>query len=276
MKKLSKEEQVDLIRRMRDNDSEAKDMFVTQYQSLVFDHAFKYLSVIETKSRGLYELKDICQEIWLHIFSSIHSYDPEKSSLTTWLYKVCPSACQRLLIKIQRKKNMPTNEDDEMEYVISLDISYQDNDLMLIDTIIDPLGSFENRIIQEFEIYDIIYSVAQYIDTLSHTGQIIYLHQIKGLTLAQSAIVIGCTRQNIDRISKKIEKQLINFFQYKVYKKNDHKESYEFAMKLLSRDSDDDVANNSIFSLASVKACRELLFLTGLYATKELFSISKE
>lgn len=77
-------------------DVTAFEVLFRQYEKLVFKNAY-----LITGSRE--EAEDILQEVFVAVWRSRRTYDPNKSKLTTWLHKITVNKC----LERKRKKKVP-------------------------------------------------------------------------------------------------------------------------------------------------------------------------
>ncbi|MFC2070574.1 RNA polymerase sigma factor [Chloroflexota bacterium] len=69
-------------------DTTAFEVLFRQYEKLVFKTAF-----LITGNRDTAE--DALQEVFVSVWKSRHTYDPNKGKLTTWLYRITVNQCLR-------------------------------------------------------------------------------------------------------------------------------------------------------------------------------------
>lgn len=102
----------DLIKKCKKGNREAFNVLFSRYQSQVFNIAYSMLSDREDAS-------DAAQEVFVKVYRSIQSFN-EKSSFTTWLYRITANTCSDFLRKRQRSGNIMsinsyTDEDKEFD-----------------------------------------------------------------------------------------------------------------------------------------------------------------
>ncbi|MDD4860282.1 MAG: RNA polymerase sigma factor [Dehalococcoidales bacterium] len=76
-------------------DTAAFEAFFRQYQRLVFKNAY-----LVTGSRE--EAEDVLQEVFVSVWKSRRTFNPEKGKLTTWLHRITVNKC----LERQRKKKL--------------------------------------------------------------------------------------------------------------------------------------------------------------------------
>lgn len=88
----------DIIRRCKKGNREAFNKLVEKYQSQVINIAYSMLSDKE-------DAYDAAQEVFIRVYKNIDSFQ-EKSSFTTWLYRITSNICSDILRKRQRNTNV--------------------------------------------------------------------------------------------------------------------------------------------------------------------------
>ncbi len=84
----------EIVKDCKKGDREAFDMLVGMYQSKVINLAYSLLSSRE-------DAYDAAQEVFIRVYRSIDSFR-EKSSLSTWIYRITANICSDMLRKRQR------------------------------------------------------------------------------------------------------------------------------------------------------------------------------
>jgi DNA-binding CsgD family transcriptional regulator len=97
----------------------------------------------------------------------------------------------------------------------------------------------------------------EFLKTLTDIQKIIYLHNVKGLTQAKSAQIIGMSQVQVSRIRNSIYSKILAFADKK--SKLNQRKADQFALTILGSRSDDEIANELKCDLATVKICREIL-----------------
>lgn len=88
----------DLIRKCKKGNREAFNALFSRYQSQVINIAYGMLSDRE-------DACDAAQEVFVKVYKSISSFN-EKSSFSTWLYRITANTCSDFLRKRQRGGNV--------------------------------------------------------------------------------------------------------------------------------------------------------------------------
>jgi RNA polymerase sigma-70 factor (ECF subfamily) len=84
-----------LIRRSQGGDQQAFTALFEQYKNLVFRTAYLMLGNTE-------DAEDALQEVFLQVYRAIDSYQAEKATFTTWLYRITVNHCLN-----RRRRQLP-------------------------------------------------------------------------------------------------------------------------------------------------------------------------
>lgn len=71
----------DLVRRWRDGEEEAFSQIYTRYRRRVFSTAYRIM-------RDAEDARDVTQEVFLKVYRSLPGWDPDRASLSTWLFRL--------------------------------------------------------------------------------------------------------------------------------------------------------------------------------------------
>jgi len=85
----------DLIREWQSGDTEAFASLFRQYEKMVYRTAYLITGDREAA-------KDVLQEVFVSVWKSRRSFNPELAKFTTWLHRITVNRCSR----IRRKKNI--------------------------------------------------------------------------------------------------------------------------------------------------------------------------
>jgi len=78
----------DLIEQWHSGDSDAFEALFRQYEKLVFRTAYLITGDVE-------KARDIMQEVFVSVWKSRHTFNPEKGKFTTWLHRITVNKCSR-------------------------------------------------------------------------------------------------------------------------------------------------------------------------------------
>ena len=90
-------EEKNLIKNLKLQDEDAFKYLVENYKDFVFNTCISIIQNIDDSD-------DISQEVFIQIYRSINNFK-EKSSLSTWIYKITVSKCFEYLRFKKRKKD---------------------------------------------------------------------------------------------------------------------------------------------------------------------------
>ncbi|MCD8391374.1 MAG: sigma-70 family RNA polymerase sigma factor [Firmicutes bacterium] len=88
---------IDVIKRCKNGDRQAFNEIFTQYQTQVVNMSYSLLSNRE-------DALDAAQEVFVRVYRGIGGFK-EKSSFSTWLYRITTNVCSDFLRKRQRSIN---------------------------------------------------------------------------------------------------------------------------------------------------------------------------
>ena len=80
-----KKEQPEWLEKARQNDINAWEKLVKEYESMVYHIAYRMM-------QNEQEAKDISQEIFVKVYRNLSKFD-EKSAFSTWLYRIAVNTC---------------------------------------------------------------------------------------------------------------------------------------------------------------------------------------
>lgn len=127
-----------LIKKIKKRNSRsAADELISNYYKEIYIYVFKQTSDKETSM-------DLTQEIFISMLKSLHSFDENKSSFRTWLYRIATNK----VVDYFRSKNykyttlIETIEDKQIEDItdFTVNLEYKE-DLEKIQSIVNKLSS---------------------------------------------------------------------------------------------------------------------------------------
>jgi transcriptional regulator len=172
---------------------------------------------------------------------------------------ICNQAGERISTHYSRHVRNPGDD----IYSLDMELGEDEGDLKMLDLVIDPVHNTEDEVVSEVMLYEYIYFLKDFIKGLNYQQKVVYLHRIKGLSFQQTADVLCVSRQRIDQIYDRILQKVMRkraSLKYVSYAKSDL-----FAISLLSNEDDDAISEKLDCDLATVKICREILSIAGLY-----------
>lgn len=179
-----------LIEKCKNNDINAFEKLIFDYQKKVFNICYRYLENYDDAS-------ELAQEVFIKIYKGISGFK-EQSLLSTWIYKITVTTC---IDEIRKRKKYNTVSIDDTERIIEI-VDYDDS----------PCENIEKQEVKK-EILNAINRLNEEHKT------VIILRDIQGLSyeeIAQSLDVpLGTIKSRIKRARENIKQYLLksgNFF----------------------------------------------------------------
>lgn len=178
-------EEKNLIKNLKQKDEVAFKYLVENYKDFVFNTCISIIQNIDDSD-------DISQEVFIQIYKSIKSFE-EKSSLSTWIYKITVSKCFEYLRFKKRKKRF------------SLLINLFRDDGSLIDI---PQFEHPGIILEQKENSKLLFNA---IDKLSEEQKTAYvLKNIQGLSYKKISEIMNKSTSSIESLIFRAKKNLKN------------------------------------------------------------------
>ena len=178
-------EEKNLIKNLKLQDEDAFKYLVENYKDFVFNTCISIIQNIDDSD-------DISQEVFIQIYKSIKSFE-EKSSLSTWIYKITVSKCFEYLRFKKRKKRF------------SLLINLFRDDGSLIDI---PQFEHPGIILEQKENSKLLFNA---IDKLSEEQKTAYiLKNIQGLSYKKISEIMNKSTSSIESLIFRAKKNLKN------------------------------------------------------------------
>lgn len=156
------EELTDLLNACRDGDALAWESLVRQYQGRIYGMAFHFVGDVE-------EARDIAQLVFVRIYSNLHLC-ADARMFHPWILRITRNAC---IDQLRRQKARPPAFDIPAERAFGLE---------------DGAESPEERTVRESR-RQLLRSALLLLGTLNR--EVILLREIQGLTLEETATVLG-------------------------------------------------------------------------------------
>lgn len=180
---------IDIIKRCKNGDREAFNELFTEYQTQVVNMAFGMLSNRE-------DALDAAQEVFVRVYKGIGSFK-EKSSFSTWLYRITMNVCSDFLRKRQRTLN-----------TVSISAGAEDEDK---DTDIPDDSPTPEEYAQMNERQKALYEALAELKTEYRT--VITLFDIEGLSYEEIAEItkspVGTVKSRLNRARNSLKKILM-------------------------------------------------------------------
>lgn len=110
--KMGEQNITELVRALRQGDTQAFNRLVTSYQTKIYNLAFNYVKQEE-------EAKDLTQDIFVTIYRSISKLRDE-TKFVAWLYQVAINHCRNRYKKLQRRGYFNSQSIDDEDSPIQL------------------------------------------------------------------------------------------------------------------------------------------------------------
>src|SRR5210317_1018640 len=102
-------------------DQSAYQPLVSQHLNAISHYAFRLLG-------NLKDTEDICQEVFLKLWTTASKWQPEKVKLTTWLHRITHNLCIDYLRKHGRTHTSDTLDIDAAEHLLETPQSDEQNE----------------------------------------------------------------------------------------------------------------------------------------------------
>lgn len=179
-----------LIAKCKNNDVNAFEKLISDYQKKVFNICYRYIGSYEDAS-------ELAQEVFIKVYKNISGFK-EQSSLSTWIYKIAVTTC---IDEIRRQKKHITVSIDDEEKKIEIP-DYQGN----------PCEAVEKK-----EMKELVQAAIK--DLNEDHREVIILRDMQGLSYEEISqilgVPIGTVKSRIKRARENIKEYLIkcgNFF----------------------------------------------------------------
>lgn len=269
MAKHTREETKDLVAAVLRKDEVAENLFYHQYKGCIHDLTNKWWIPISRVSGGLYQYDDVYSEFWEIVYRKLPTYDWQRSNVVTWIYLMCTGRAGKIL----RSYNAIKRGKNEVFHVSLNDVFFSsggEDDIEFIDRLADPNAAFDEKTVNDMELFEYIYILNEMLLKMNHAEKIVYLNRMRGMTQASIAKLIGRSQVQVSRIHSRI-------LSFATQERAKFKHEYmnpqvvlNFAAHLLSKKEDEDLCDEYQYDLGSVKICREVLHLTHLYKKEEV------
>lgn len=107
-------------------DQSAYQTLVSQHLNAISHYAFRLLG-------NRKDTEDICQEVFLKLWTNASKWQPEKAKLTTWLHRITHNLCIDYLRKHGRTHTSDTLDIDAAEHLLETPQSDEQNESIAID-----------------------------------------------------------------------------------------------------------------------------------------------
>jgi RNA polymerase sigma factor (sigma-70 family) len=256
---LSKDQLAELIPKIMNNDNEAFEIFYKEYNQIVNVHVNKWFWAVKKATMGMYTEQDLSNEVWANILEKLHTYDPEKSQMSTYLYIICSTAISSITNYNTKQKRNPGEDASFISFEYELGES---DNLTLGNIVTDPIN-IEEVISSEDMMSEYLYFFKDFMSELTRQQKIILLHEISGIPARVSIDVLQVSKQRVQQIKQKVKEKFREASS--LIGKVRYSEDDNFISYLLSKRSDDQVSDDLSLDIETVKICRAILKIYQLY-----------
>lgn len=240
-------------------------IFYEQYDRLIWDMSSKWYPAISTLSKGNYELEDIHNELWAHVFKNIHKCDLDRSGLSSWIFIVSESKLGMIKRSLEtQKNNILKNETNYSLDSIIPNPSSDNKDIELLNLVGDNCDIDDVVVFQEF-LLDFIYLLLELIDACTDKERRVYLLKIKGKSQIEIAEEAQVSKSYIPKVYKRLSKKfksLYDSLNEQCYINKEERDS--LAKDLLSRKPEEYICEKYDLEQETVSICKEMLDIIGV------------
>ncbi len=186
---MTREEELEIILRVRAGDTDAFEALVLEHQNKVYSLALRMVGNEE-------DARDMAQEAFIRAFNSLASFRGE-SKFSVWLYRLTSNICIDFLRGRAKRRTVSLNWEDE---------DGEEGELEIPDERFSPEARLERTELRE--------SVRRGLDSLSpEYREILLLREINGLSYDEISRALnleeGTVKSRIFRARKKLSEFLI-------------------------------------------------------------------
>lgn len=255
----------EFLNKIINNQEPETSIFYEAYDRMIWDMSKKWYKTINTLSKGQYELEDIHNELWAHIFKNISKCDLDRSGLSSWMFIVCESKLGMIKRSLETKKGNALK--NEINYSLTSIVPRQDSEesIDILNLVKDDYNVDDVVIFQEF-LLDFIYLILELIDACTDKERKVYLLKIKGYNPTEIAEQAEVSKSYIPKVFKRLSnkfKKLYESLDEQCY--IDKQERDALAKDLLSRKSVKYICNKYDLEPDTVNICEQMLDIIGVY-----------
>lgn len=240
-------------------------IFYHEYDMLVWDIARKWSPAIKALSKNQYEIEDMHNEVWAHIFKNIHKCDLDRSGISNWIYLVSESKLGMIKRSLETQKNSFLR--NEMSYSLNAVIqnSFDDIKNLEISNLVKDVCEVDDIVtFQEF-LLDFIYLLLELIDACTDKERKVYLLKIKGKSQNEIAQEAKVSKSYIPKVFKRLSskfKFLYDSLEEQCYIDKEERDS--LAKDLLNKKKSSYICKKYGLEQDTVNICKEILEIIGL------------
>lgn len=186
------------------------DEFYKKYNKLILSISNKWYPILNKLSKGTMDVNDINNELWLHVYNKLSTYDPNKGAkVSSWIYMICESKAGMIKRNLETKKNNLVKNETNMllNKNIQTNKNNDNNKELELLNIIGIDNTELDRINYQDFLLDYIYSLLEFIDACTAKERKVYLLKIKGKTQNEIAEEAGVSKSYIPKVYKRLSKK---------------------------------------------------------------------
>lgn len=240
-------------------------IFYHEYDMLVWDITRNWYPSIMTLSKNQYELDDMHNEVWAHIFKNIDKCDLSRSGISNWIYLVSESKLGMIKRSLETQKNSFLK--NEMNYSLNATMSNPSNEmknLEIANLVKDACNVDTTVAFQEF-LLDFIYLLLELVDACTDKERKVYLLKIKGKSQNEIAEEANVSKSYIPKVFKRLStkfKFLYDSLEDQCYIDKEERDS--LAKDLLNKEEASYICKKYSLEHDTVNICKEMLEIIGL------------
>lgn len=245
--------------------------FYNDYDRLVWERSRSWYSTISMLSKNIYDIDDIHNTLWAHIFKHLHKCDLDRSGISSWINLVCESKLMMMKRHLNTSRNTVLR--NEVSYSVNphiqMDSSKVEVTTQLVSMIKDSMD-IENEIELQEKVLDFIYLILELIDTCTDKERKVYLLKIKGKSQKEIVDEADVSQSYIPKVYKNMSKKLKALYeslnsQHYISKK----ERDSLAKDLINTTPTETICAKYDLNKDTVYICREMLNLIGVTDSNE-------
>lgn len=255
----------DFLQAVIDKKEEETALFYKEYDRLIWDLSSKWYNSIKTLSKCQYDLEDIHNELWAHVFKNLKKCDLDRSGLSNWIYIIGESKLGMIKRSLEaNKNNILRNEINMTLNSVVFNTSNEEVNTNLSDYVSSGESVDEIVILQEY-ILDFIYSILELVDSCTVKERMVYLLKIKGKSQNEIALEANVSKSYIPKVFKRLSqkfKYLYDSLDEQCYV--DKAERDALAKDLLNRRPVMEISEKYDVEPETIEICCEMLDIIGV------------
>lgn len=240
-------------------------IFYHEYDMLIWDISRNWYPSINTLSKGQYELEDMHNEVWAHIFKNIHKCDLDRSGISNWMYIVAQSKLGMIKRSLETQKNSLLKNETSYSLNATIKNDFDEMKNLELSNLVKDICDVDNTVaFQEF-LLDFIYSLLELVDACTDKERKVYLLKIKGKSQNEIAEEAKVSKSYIPKVFKRLStkfKLLYDSLNEQCY--IDKEERDALAKDLLNKEETSCICKKYSLEHDTVNICKEMLEIIGI------------